>query len=213
MREYERTLRRPRFLAVVVLAMITAGCGSGGNNDQGIAFTATGIWRGLETIEDDTIRCIEPNVSSAVIDTSYTVSVANVTEFPDRFNPFADPCGGFIGLENNLTQLAMNLQRVEIRYEVPSAAVTVPGHSVAAGVRIPSASSTTEATSGQSNLVYLELVGQMLSQTTMAFLEIHSSELPQRPYVMKAYLVAVGQSQNGDQYRTNETGYTFTIED
>lgn len=210
--------RRNNATKVAVLAMVAclsaSACGGGGgNNDQGIVFTATGIWRGPGSIEDGQIRCTEPNITNAIIDTSATLSLSLVTEFPDRFNASADPCGGYLGLENRLLSLAMNVQAIEIEYDVPGAAVDVPDHAVSTGFRINPSSSTTEATSGLPNLVYAELVGQIVPATIVDYLKIFANQLPQRPYLMTATLVAVGQSQNGDHYRSNPVGYSFTIED
>lgn len=196
-----------------LLLAVAAGCGSGGNNDQGIAFTATGIFRGPEAIEDGRIRCTEPNVTNAIVDVSGPLSLSTVTAYPDRFNPLADPCGGYIGLENNLTQLAMNVQRIEITYDVPGAAVSVPENPVAVGYTVQPSSSTRETTSGQPNLVYAELVEQLVPATIIEFLSINENRLPQRPYQMTATLVAVGQSQNGDAYRSNPVTYSFTVTD
>ena len=195
------------------LAVAMAGCGSGGNNDQGIAFTATGIFRGPESVEDGRIRCTEPNVTNAVVDVSGPLSLSGVAAFPDRTNSEADPCGGYIGVENNLTQLAMNVQRVDVSYDVPGAATAIPDNPVAVGYTVQSASSTRETTSGQPNLVYANLVEQLVPAQIMEFLRINQGLLPQTPYRMTATLVAVGQAQNGDQYRTNPVTYSFTVTD
>ncbi|MFP6663205.1 MAG: hypothetical protein VCC00_03270 [Deltaproteobacteria bacterium] len=210
-----KNLRKHATKAVLFAVVLSASaCGSGaGNNDQGIVFTATGIWRGPASIEDGQIRCTEPNISNAIVDTSNSLSLSLVTAFPDRFNAFADPCGGYIGLENKLLTLAINVQTIAIEYNVPGAAVDVPDHAVPTGFRINPSSSTTEATSGVPNLVYAELVGQLVPATIVDFLTIYANQLPQRPYLMTATLVAVGQAQNGDHYRSNPVSYSFTVED
>ena len=192
-------------------ALGLAGCGGGGDNDQGIVFRAVGIYRGLESIEQGRITCTEPTVQNAIIDSSFTLNISQVDDFPDRFDPFADPCGGYLALENNLQTLAMNVQEVVIRYEVPGAAVQVPDHSISFGQRILPASSQQSTTSGQANLIYAELVGQLIPRTIIIFLNQNVNLLPDSPYIMNAFVRARGQSDTGKNYETNEVGYTFTI--
>jgi hypothetical protein len=198
--------------ALTVVASLVACGGSGGNNDQGIVFRATGIYRGLESIQPDRITCTEPTVSNAIIDTSFTLSLSLPIEgFPDRFNPFADPCGGYIGLQNNLSNQFMNVNEISLRYDVPGAAVQVPDHSVSFGQTIPPSSFDGDSPSGQGNLIYAELVGQIVPQTILVFLNQNVNRLPDTPYIMNVFLVARGQSDQGTNYQTNEIGYTITV--
>lgn len=193
-------------------ALAAAGCGgSGGDNDQGIVFRAVGIYRGLESIELGRITCTEPTVQNAIVDTSFTLDISTAVDFPNRTDPFGDPCGGYIALENNLDFAAINVQEISIRYEVPGAGIQVPDHSVSFGQRIQPATSDQQTTSGQANLIYAELVGQILPRTLIVFLNQNVNFLPESPYILNAFLVARGQSDTGENYQTNEIGYTFTI--
>jgi hypothetical protein len=199
-------------VSILVAALATAGCGgSGGNNDQGIVFRAVGIYRGLESIELGRITCTEPTVQNAIVDTSFTLDIGTAVDFPNRTDPFGDPCGGYIALENNLDFESMNVQEIVIRYEIPGAGVQLPDHSVSFGQRILPASSETEVTSGQPNLIFAELVGQILPRTHIVFLNQNVNLLPSTPYLLNAFLDAKGQSDTGENYTTNEIGYTFTI--
>ena len=196
----------------LVAALGVAGCGgSGGNNDQGIVFRAVGTFRGLESIELGRITCTEPTVQNAIIDQSFTLDIGVVESFPDRNDPFADPCGGYIALENNLESLAINVQEIVIRYEVPGAAIQVPDNSISFGQRILPASSDQQTTSGQANLIFAELVGQLVPANIIVFLNQNVNLLPATPYLMNAFITARGQSDTGENYETNEIGYTFTI--
>lgn len=193
-------------------ALVAAGCGgSGGNNDQGIVFRAVGTYRGLESIELGRITCTEPTEQSAIVDTSYTLDIGTVVDFPNRNDPFADPCGGYIALENNLETISINVQEIVIRYEVPGAAIQVPDHSVSFGQRILPSSSDQQTPSGRANLLFAELVGQIVPRTIIVFLNQNVNLLPASPYIMNAFITARGQSDTGETYETNEIGYTFTI--
>lgn len=192
---------------------LVAGCGgSGGNNDQGIVFRATGIFRGLESIQPDRITCTEPTTDNAIIDTSFTLSLSlPIDGFPDRFNPLADPCGGYIGLQNNLSNQFINVYEIAIRYEVPGAAVQVPDWSVSFGQTIPPSTFEGDTPSGLPNVIFAELVGQIVPLPILVFLNQNVNRLPATPYVMNVFLVARGQSDQGTNYETNEIGYTITI--
>lgn len=207
-----RKLRQGWAVVGSLAALVAGGCGgSGGNNDQGIVFRAVGTYRGLESIELGRITCTEPTVENAIIDTSFDLDISSVDSFPDRFDPNADPCGGYIALENNLTNLAINVQEIVIRYDVPGAAIQVPDHSISFGQRIQPSSSQQQTTSGQANLIFAELVGQLVPRTIIVFLNQNVNLLPETPYIMNAFITARGQSDTGENYETNEIGYTFTI--
>lgn len=199
--------------AAVALAMAAcgSGSGSGGGNDQGIVFRAVGTFRGLESIELDKITCTEPTVQNAIADVAFTLNISTAVDFPNRNDALADPCGGYIALENNLTNLAINVQEISLRYEVPGAAIQVPDHSVSLGRRILPASSTQQTTSGQANLVFIELVGQILPRTLVVFLNQNLNLLPPTPYTLNVFMVARGQADTGERFETNEIGYTLTI--
>ena len=189
-----------------------SGCGgSGGNNDQGIVFTANGIFRGLEQIEQDRITCTEPNIGNAIIDSSFTLSISTVIDFPNRNDPRADPCGGYISLQNQLATQSINVQGVDIRYEVPGASIQIPPNPVTFGQRILPASSDVDTPSGQANLIFAELVGQILPRNIVIFMNQNADRLPAPPYLMNIFFTASGQSDNGDRYTTNEIGYQMTI--
>ncbi len=197
--------------AALAMAACGSGSGSGGGNDQGIVFRAVGTFRGLESIELDKITCTEPTVQNAISDTAFTLDVGQVVDFPNRNDAFADPCGGYIALENNLRNLAINVQEISLRYEVPGAAIQVPDHSISVGRRILAASSTQQTTSGQANLVFIQLVGQIVPRTLVVFLNQNLNLLPPTPYTMNVFMVARGQADTGERFETNEIGYTLTI--
>ncbi len=202
--------RRESFVGLLLLGLMTA-CGGGGNNDQGIVFTATGVFRGPEAIEDGQIRCQEPTVQNAIIDTAFTLDISRTIDFPDRNNPLADPCGGYIGLQNNLATQSILVSEVAFHYEIPGAAIAIPTHSVSTGLRINSASSTAEASSGQSNLVFAEMVGQIIPAQMINFLNQNANLLPAVPYTLNVFMMAQGQADSGANYTSNELGYTITI--
>jgi len=212
-----RTMRRHgRFQApagaAALLLLSLAGCGGGGgNNDQGVVFRATGMFRGREQIDQGRITCTIPNVSDALVDAAYDLSLSQVIAFPNRAQVIANPCGGFIGLQNNLDEQSINVQEISITYEIPGATVAIPPTSVTFGQTILPATSDQETQSGQPNLVYSQLQGQIVPRNLIVFLNVNANRLPATPYLMNVFLVARGQSDDGTNYESNQIGYQLTM--
>lgn len=194
---------------------LVAGCGgSGGNNDQGIVFRASGIFRTLTNITPERITCTEPiTVESSISDTSGQISLSSTFFYPDRTDPFGDPCGGQLALQNSLAQQSINVQFVTVEYEVAGAAVQVPTNVVNTGITIPSPSCEGCTSSGQDGLVFLLLTGQLVPEQIITFLNQNVNRLPATPYQMNLFITASGQSDQGTNYETNEIGYTLTVVD
>lgn len=199
----------------LALALGAVGCGGGGgNNDQGIVFRASGIFRSLTNITPERITCTEPlTVDASISDTSGQISLSSTFFYPDRNDPVGDPCGGQLALQNSLTQQSINVQFVTVRYEVAGSAVQVPTQVVNTGTTIPSASCEGCTASGQDGLVYLSLTGQIVDDVTMTFLNQNVNRLPATPYQLDVYITASGQSDQGTNYETNEIGYTLSVVD
>lgn len=200
---------------VGVLALV-AGCGgSGGNNDQGIVFRATGIFRTQTNITPERITCTEPiTVESSISDTTGTISLSTTDFYPNRVDPVGDPCGGQLALQNSLTSQSINVQFVTVDYEVAGAAVDVPTYVINTGITIQSP--TCEDclfSSGQPGLAFVLLNGGLVPQEIITFLNQNVNRLPATPYQMNLFITASGQSDQGTNYETNEIGYTITVVD
>ncbi len=208
-----RTCLGAGFLAFVGLL----GCGGGGDpdGDPGLVFRATGFVRGPENLGgvpgSAQISCTQPTVENAIADTAFAINLETTRFFPDRGSLGGNPCGGYMGLVNALSQMALNVEEIAVRYEIPGAAIAIPENSITVSVQINPSGSEEDAASGQTNLVYSQLLGQMLPEQMIAFLNLNANDLPSVPYAMNAYFQARGRAVNGARYTTNEVGYQFTI--
>lgn len=208
-------LRKTWWGGLVAMLALFVGCGggSGGNNDQGIVFRATGIFRTLTSVTTGIITCTDPITNTqAITDTAGTISLSTTENYPNRTDPFADPCGGFVGLQNNLASQSINAQFVSIRYEVAGAAIQVPEVAVNIGLTVPPATCKNCTSSGIDGLIYLPLVQQLVPTETIAFLNLNQNLLPAPPYQMDVFVTVSGQSDQGTNYDSNEIGYTITVE-
>ena len=152
-----------------------------------------------------------PTVADALVDAAYNLSLSGVVAFPDRLEIDANPCGGYIGLQNNLDEMSMNVQEISITYEIPGATIPIPPTSVTFGQTILPATSQQATQSGQSNLLFSQLEGQIVPRNLLVYLNANASRLPATPYLMNVYLVARGQDDDGTNYQTNEIGYQLTM--
>jgi hypothetical protein len=202
--------------AVVVagLVFVALGCGSGGgNNDQGIVFRAMGVFAEIASIEEDMITCTAPlMVDGALSDTAFTISLSGTRQFPDENDAFGNPCGGFLGLQNNLTNQSINVTEISFRYEIPGAGVAIGPWSQSTGVTIPSSTFQGTTSSGEPNVVFVHMLGNIVPQPIIVELNQNVNRLPGTPYVMNVFITARGQSDQGTNYETNEVGYTITVD-
>lgn len=195
--------------------LVLVGCGGSGGgdgeNDQGIVFRAVSFVKGPATIDQEQIRCTEPTVQNAIVDTSWVFDIERNRFFPDPNSGSGNPCGGYIALQNNLSTMAMNVQEITVRYEISGAGIPAPENSISFGLRINATSSTDESSSGQNNLAYSQLIGQMIPEQMVTWLQQNQNRLPSMPYSMNAFFRAKGQADNGTRYTSNELSYQFTI--
>lgn len=205
------SLRRFGGALALSAGLLACGGGSDGNNDHGIVFRAVSFVRGPESIDIDQIRCTPPDRENAILDTAWAIELSRDPRwYPDDNDPFLNPCGGYIVLENNLSVQALNVQFIEVDYSIPGAAIEPPSFPISTGVRINPAT-TEDDSPTQGSIIYLSLESQMIPADMMTWLEQNQNLLPTTPYSMTASFTAVGQSDSSDVYRSNTIDYQFTI--
>ncbi|HEY8517379.1 MAG TPA: hypothetical protein VIS07_17850 [Candidatus Binatia bacterium] len=204
---------RTWWAGLALAAAVLAGCGGGGgNNDQGIVFRAGGTFQSQASIQPDQITCTEPiTVDGAIADNTATISLSGTTFFPNPNDPFGDPCGGWLQLINNLSNQFINVTEVVFSYDIPGAAVQIGPHAINIGATIPPTTFQGTTPSGEPNVVFVSLQGNIVPPQIMAQLNQNVNRLPAPPYVMNVFMYARGRSDQGTNYETNEIGYTITV--
>src|SRR5207302_1792709 len=109
-------------LAVLVVLGLTVSARAD-NNPNGMSFRAVGWFKGKAEISAGDIKCDIPNVSGAISEGAFAMGLWNTygfqtLMFPDTSNPFGNPCGVWIQLQNNLIDQAINLERIELRFRI-----------------------------------------------------------------------------------------------
>lgn len=197
----------------LLLGLVSLGCGDGGDNDQGISFRIVGIFQG-EQQED---QCEVPVIANAISDQSIVLQLNSPSidgGFPDS-RSLLSFCRGFLELQNNLFGQAVVVERIDFEYEIPSARIRIPEHSAPTGIRINPADTNPETNpspSGQVNVVFTQLDGQLIPATLVQFLRQNAPSLPALPYTMIIHIRARGRTDSGDVRVSNETRYTVTFQ-
>ena len=91
-----------------------------------MAFRAVGWFKGKAEISAGDIKCEIPSVTSAIFEGAFAMGLWNTygfqtLMFPDTSNPFANPCGVWIQLQNNMMNQAVVLDRIELKYRIVGA--------------------------------------------------------------------------------------------
>jgi hypothetical protein len=193
------------------------------SNPNGIVFRAIGIFQG----EVEEGKCKVPTASQAIADGSRSicrdateiVSAEGTSVFPTVMFPelatFANFCGGFVGMQNNMINQAINVSKVKIRYRIPGRGFPVlcRGFRVFKtfiGSRIDPFNSINPSPFGAPNINFVQL------------LPIYSPEMfdclrdPQRgnvqaPVTVGARIILFGQMDDGGKIKSNRVRYSLTL--
>ncbi|MGH8005991.1 MAG: hypothetical protein ACREQ3_03185 [Candidatus Binatia bacterium] len=196
--------------AALLLGLVGLSCGSGGeDNDQGISFRTVGIFQG-ERQQD---QCQVPTTETAISDQSAVLPLHDPEldgGFPNSGSALSF-CRGFLELQNNLLGQGIALERIDFEYEIPGARISIPSSSAPTGLRINPADANPDTNpnpSGQVNVVFTHLDGQLIPSRLVLFLRQNQLSLPALPYVMIIHVTVRGRTDSGNVLVSNETRYT-----
>ena len=173
------------FASIVALAT-WSGCGS--SNDQGVSFRALGFFTDSTGTEPDTGRC-------AVF--ADTTIIPNDTSQP----PDGIPDGGFLGLENSMTQQGINVDHVNLSYTISGSGLGIPNDVAPLSVRL----GPVNGSESSPPTAFRQIV--IVSPSIMKYLNDNSSRLPDLPFTLVASATAVGTADSGDDFTTNRVTY------
>jgi hypothetical protein len=225
---------------VVAAVLLTATCGvevasAGSNNPNGAAFRAVGWFRGRSNVSAGVITCEIPTITSGIAEGFYAMGMWNTYGlqtlfFPDPVNPLANPCGGWIQLQNNLIDQAVVLEHVRFKYAVRGAnrfrsrVATRNNFPVACspfrkeilynGIRIdPPNATVSSSISGAPNVAFIQALPMVSPQLIHClrdqYAALPTSLLASLPLVVTATPVAF--SDSGDRFVGNSIRYTLNL--
>ena len=221
--------------AAVLAWALATGAARADNNPNGIVFRAVGWFAGKGEITTEAIKCEVPTVTTAIAEGLFSTGMWNTygfktTYFPDINSPFGNPCGGWIQLQNNLTDQAIQLDHIELRYKIPGARRfrgSVPTRNsfpiacremrrddaFVGAVVNPITSNQDQSVSGKPNVTFIQMLPlvtpQMIYCLRSQYAPLPPDTFVSLPLVIRA--TGVGQSDSGDEYRTNTISYHLTL--
>jgi hypothetical protein len=221
--------------AAVIAAVLRVVPADAGNNPNGIVFRNVGWFKGTEQVGDDNIQCEIPQVGTAISEGSYAMGLWNTfgeptISYPNRNQGFSNPCGGWIQLQNNLQDQAVNVESVELKYRIPGAGrfrQFVPTRNAFplacrqlrrytqfVGTRINPVNSTqSSSNSGAPNVAFLQLLPavtpDLISCLRAQYAPLPADVFVSLPLVIRATVVA--RSDAGEVYRSNTTRFTLSL--
>jgi hypothetical protein len=199
---------------VLIIGLIGVGCGEdGGDNDNGISFRAVGVFQG--TFNQG--QCEVPVADDAIADQSINLPLDSAT-VDNGYPANVFFCRGYIWLENNLTEQAIVVDRLDFEYEIPGARIGIPAHSSPIGARInannldPDNNPETPPPPnpfGPPNVYIGQPDAQIVPASLILFLRQNRQALPQLPYPMIVRITALGRTDAGERLTSNEIRYTI----
>ena len=122
---WEQTRRRAIQLTLSLVALARCALAS----DDGLVLRALGWYAGKADISSDQVKCEVPTIDTAIPNASFAMGLwntygAKTLFFPDENNPFANPCGGWLQLQNNMEYAGITTDRVTIRLRIPGLRAT-----------------------------------------------------------------------------------------
>jgi len=229
-----RTMRRGTVLAAVVAIVLTAGAARAASNPNGSIFRATGWFKGKAQVSEGSVRCEIPTVTAAIPEGAFVLGLWNtygepLQYYPDINGGFANPCGVWMGFQNNLLDQAIIVDRVEVSYRIAGAkrfrqyVPTRNGWPIACrpyrrqtlylGALLNPINSNQDTLAGAPNVAFVEML-PLVNTQVINCLRSQYAPLPvdvfsSFPLVVQA--TGVGAADVGDIYRTNTIRYTLTM--
>jgi len=224
-------------VAAVVLAATCAAevASAGSNNPNGAAFRAVGWFKGRSTVSAGTITCEVPTITSAISEGFFAMGLWNTYGvqtlfFPDPNQAFANPCGGWIQLQNNLVDQALVLEQIRLKYSVrgarrfrsqvatrngfPTACRRFRTETIFAGNRIDPINATVSSSgSGAPNVAFVQVL-PMVSPQLIHCLRDQYAALPTDVFVSLPLVVTatpIAFSDSGDRFVGNSIRYTLNL--
>ena len=193
------------------------------SNPRGMLFRAVGIYQG----ESEEGKCKVPSATSGFADTSRAIcrdatEILSDTEtfvYPTRMFPdltiYGNFCGGFLVLQNNMINQAVNVYKVVVRYKIPGRGFPLLCRAqrrfkLFVGGRVPPVNSIYESPFGAVNVTLTQLL-PIYSPEMLDCLRDPLRGNVSAPVTVAARIRAQGYLDDGRHITSNKTYYTLTL--
>ena len=193
------------------------------SNPRGMLFRAANIYQG----EVEEGKCKVPSATGGFADTSRSIcrdstEIVSDTEtfvYPTRMFPdlalYSDFCGGFLVLENNMINQAVNVYKVRVRYEIPGRGFPLLCRAqrrfrLFVGGRVPPVNSVYPSPFGAVNVTLTQLL-PIYSPEMLDCLRDPVRGNVSAPVTVVARIRAYGYLDDGRDIMSNKIYYTLTL--
>ena len=230
-----RIVGRGMVSAALLVALLGAGVAHADNNPNGMVFRAVGWFSGKAQITATSISCEVPTTADAIGDGVFEFGLWNTYGvqtlfFPDRNNPFANPCGVWLQLQNNLLDQAIQIDHIALRYKIlgarrfrqfvpsrnafPIACRYLRKETLFVGAVVnPVNSGVSQSGSGAANTTFIQLLPlvtpQLINCLRGQYAPLSTDLFTSLSLVIRA--TVFGQSDVGDAYASNSIGYALNL--
>ena len=230
-----RIRRCGQVAAALLTVMVTVGSVAADNNPNGTVFRAVGWFKGKAEISQDQIKCEIPTISSAIAEGAFAIGLWNTygrdtIYYPDINNPFGNPCGVWIQLQNSLLTEGIQLDHINLSYKIkganrlrgtvptrkgfPRACAQFKHDTLFVGGRMdPVSSSNTNSDSGAPNVVFIEMLPlvqpELFNCLRQEYVGRAAGLFVSLPLVIHA--TAFGTTDTGDSIQANTIAYTLNL--
>jgi hypothetical protein len=221
-------------VAAVLAVLVAYGDASADNNPGSLVFRAVNFVKGRAEIDVGQIKCDIPTTDTGIADGAFAMGIWNTfgfsnLYFPDPNHPFANPCGGWVQVQNNLFDQSIMIEKVQLRFKIPGArrfqqfAPTRNGFPVACrqfrrdtlfiGGFLNPANAPGRHGGGKPNVAFIpappmvstQLFNCLRGQYGSLSTDLYSS----LPLVIR--VTVFGVSDSGENYKTNTLAYTLNL--
>jgi hypothetical protein len=185
--------------------VLFSGCGDSSSNDQGTSFTFFGWYS---------------DSAGTIGAASAAMPIAGVN--PENFG-FENDLVLYAGMQNNLVEQFIRLERIEHSYLVPGGSIDIPNTSVSIpGTLAPSAVSDSGipidsslpggagSIGGNGNSGYFGAL--ILPRSVREFIALNRSNFPEPPFVVVVRSTATGVTSAGHRLNSNSVEFDVIIE-
>jgi hypothetical protein len=230
-----RIVGRGMLVTAVLAALLLADVARADNNPNGMIFRAAGWFKGKGNTTGGSIQCEVPSVTSAIYDGIFEMGLWNTfgvdtIYFPDINNPFGNPCGVWLQLQNNLLNQAIQVDHILLQYKVlgarrfrqfvparngfPIACRQLRKENIFVGAVInPINSSLGQSGTGANNVAFVQMIPfvtpQLINCLRGQYAPLSTDLYTSLSLVIRA--TVFGQSDTGEAFTANPISYTLNL--
>lgn len=223
-----------RRMLCAVAGIVLLGATGARASDAGLVIHALGWYAGKGDVSSDQIKCEVPTVSTAIPDGAFAMGLWNTYAeqtlfFPNPNAAFANPCGGWVQLQNFSLYEGLTLDRVKLTLRIqgarrwrslvptrggfPTACKAMRRTQLFAGTRLDPFPGQQHSGSGSPDIAFVQMIPmvrpELINCLRSQYASLSNDVFTDLPVVIEATAFAI--SDSGSHYRSNPIRYTLNL--